>query len=64
MLVTVVDNNYTIHSKNNKAVTDIPNRTHIFDVSSLYSKWLSKCRIISGSLLALQETIGQGTVIS
>ena len=36
----------------------------IYDVSSLYSKWLSQCRIFSGSLLELQETIGQGIVNS
>ena len=62
MLVTAVDNNYTEQSESNKAVTVIPNHTHIYDVSSIYSKWLSECRIISESLLELQETIGQGIV--
>ena len=61
-LVTAVDNNYAVHNENNKAVTDMPNHTPIYDVSSLYSKWLSECRIISRSLLELQETIGQGIV--
>ena len=63
-LVTAVDNNYAIHSDSNKNVTDILNHTSIYDVSSSYSKWLSECRIISGSLLELQETIGQGIVNS
>ena len=62
--VTAVDNNYAVHSASNKAVIDIQNHTRIYDVSSLYSKWLSECRIISGSLLELQETIGQGIVNS
>ena len=48
--VTAVDNNYAVHSASNKVITDISNHTRIYDVSSLYSKWLSKCRIISGSL--------------
>ena len=61
-LVTAVDNNYAVHSASNKAVTDLPNHTPTYDVSSLYSKWLSECRIISRSLLELQETIGQGIV--
>ena len=51
-----------VHSESIKAVTDIPNHTRIYDVTSLYSKSLSECRIISGSLLELQETIGQGIV--
>ena len=45
-------------------MTDMLNPTQSYDVSSSYSKWLSECRIISGSLLQLQETIGQGIVIS
>ena len=61
-LVTAVDNNYTVHSDTNKDITDMLNHTHTHDVLSSYSKWLSECRIISGSLLQLQETIGQGIV--
>ena len=60
MLATAVANNYVVDIVSNKAVTVIPNHTRIYDVSSLYSKWLSECRIISGSLLELQETVGQG----
>ena len=63
-LVTAVDNNYTVHSDSNKDITDMPNHTHTYDVLPSYSKWLSECRIISGSLLQLQETIGQGIVNS
>ena len=63
-LVTTVDNNYALRSESNKDVTEWPNHTHAHDVSSSYSKWLSESRIISGSLLKLQETIGQGIVNS
>ena len=63
-LVTAVDNNYTVHSDSNKDITDMLNHPLTHDVSSSYSKWLSECRIISESLLQLQETIGQGIVNS
>ena len=63
-LFTAVDNNYTVHSDSNKDITDMLNHTLTQDVSSSYSKWLSDCRIISESLLQLQETIGQGIVNS
>ena len=63
-LVTAVDNNYAVHNENNKKVTDVPNHTHIYNVTSIYSKWLSESRIISGSFLQLQETVGQGIVNS
>ena len=62
--VTTVDNNYTAHSDSNKDITGMTNRTHTYDVLSSYSKCISECRIISGSLLQLQETIGQGIVNS
>ena len=63
-LLTSVDNDYTVHSESNKHITDMPNLTHTYDVISSYSRWLSECKIISGSLLQLQETIGQGIVNS
>ena len=61
-LVTAVDNNYTVHSNSNKDIIDMLNHTQTHDVLSSYSKWLSECRLISGSFLQLQETIGQGIV--
>ena len=63
-LVTAVDNNYTVHSDSNKDITDMLNHTLTHDVLSSHSKWLSECRIIPGSLVQLQETIGQGIVNS
>ena len=63
-LVTTIDNNYTPHIDSNKDITDMTNRTHTYDVLTSYSKCISECRIISGSLLQLQETIGQGIVNS
>ena len=63
-LVTPINKNYTEHSNGNKDITDKLNHTPTYDVLSSYSKWLSDCRIISGSLLQLQETIGQGIVNS
>ena len=63
-VVTAVANSYTVHSDRNKDITDMPSHTQSYDVSSSYSKWLSECRMISGSLLELQETIGEGIVNS
>ena len=63
-LVTAVANNYTVHNDSNKVIFDMPNHTHVYDVSSSNSKWLYECRVISGSFLQLQETVGQGIVNS
>ena len=62
--VTTTTKHHTTYNDNNKEITDILNHTHTYDVSSSYSKWLSESKIISGSLLQLQETIGQGIVNS
>ena len=63
-LVTTKTKHHTAYSDNNKDITDILNHTHTHDVLSSYSKWLSESGMISGSLLQIQETIGQGIVNS
>ena len=37
ILVTALNNNYTVYSDSNKDITDILNHKHIYDVSSSYS---------------------------
>lgn len=61
-LVTTVSNNPTIQSDSKEEITEILRHTYIYGVSSSYFKRLSMHRIISGSLLQLQETVGQGIV--
>ena len=59
--ITAVANRYKVQSNNKEEVTDVPTHPHIH---GSYMKQLSKCRIISGSSVQLQETIGQGIVNS
>ena len=55
-----VRNNCTVY--NDSKQNDILTNPLIYGVSSSYLKRLSNDRIISGSLLQLQETVGQGIV--
>ena len=61
-LVTTVGNNPTVNTDSKEEITEILRHTYIYGVSSSYLKRLSMHKIISGSLLQLQETVGQGIV--
>ena len=61
-LATAGSNNPTVYSDNKEEITEMLRHTYIYGVSSSYLKRLSMHRIISGSLLQLQETVGQGIV--
>ena len=58
-LITAVAKKYKVQTDNKEEITDVPTHSHIH---GSYLKQLSQCRIIAGSLLELQETIGQGIV--
>ena len=59
---TAVRDNCTVYNDSTKEKNDILKHPFIYGVSSSYLKRLSNDRIISGSLLQLQETVGQGIV--
>ena len=59
--ITAIAKKYTGQGDNKEEITDVPTHPHIH---GSFLKQLSKCKIISGSSLQLQETIGQGIVNS
>ena len=60
---TAVRNNCTVYNDSKQEKNDILTNSFKYGVSSSYLKRLSNHRIISGSLLQLQETVGQGMLL-